>query len=100
MLRLSSGEVLMIGSPSPDALLTELAASAAQIGTGTLGGARIYLALDDERFAQARDALAASGARILQLDPATPIAQHPEHIARLQEHEAPGGGERDICAPL
>lgn len=74
---------LMLGSPSQAGLLDFLGREARSMHAGTLTGLRIYLALDDRRFAQAKAVLEPRGAKVIQLDPAKSIPQRPE---RLREY--------------
>jgi hypothetical protein len=73
----------MLGSPSQAVLLEFLGKEARHMHSGTLTGLRIYLALDDERFAHAKAILEPRGAKLIQLDPAKSIPQRAE---RLREY--------------
>lgn len=83
---------LMLGSPSQAGLVDFLRTETRRLAPGALSGPRIYLALDDARFAQAQAMLNPLGAALIQLDPAKPIPQRPE---RLRAYEARKGAEMD-----
>jgi hypothetical protein len=74
---------LMLGSPSQAGLVDFLTKETRHMSPGALSGPRIYLALDDTRFAQAKAHLSPLGAKLVQLDPAKGIPQRPD---RLREY--------------
>lgn len=76
---------LLIASPSQDALLGRIEAEAKRVPAGALSQARVYLVMDDAHFARAQAALAPSGALLMQVDPAVPIAQSPERLEQWKQ---------------
>lgn len=79
---------IMLASPSQDALLARIEVEAKGIRAGALSRARLYLVLDDVRFASAQSALAHASANLIQIDPAGAIPQRPERLALMQAHDA------------
>lgn len=80
----------MLGSPSQTGLLDFLAKEARSMRAGALTGLRLYLTLDDARFAQAKARLAPLGAQVIQLDPAKSIPQRPERLRDYENRERQG----------
>jgi len=78
------GGALVLGSPSPEALAALLDDMAGELSPRALTGARLYLALDDARFAHASTRLGALGATLIQVDPAKTIPQRKERLADFE----------------
>lgn len=77
----------MLGSPSQTGLLDFLEEEALSMHAGTLTVLRIYLALDDTRFARAKAILETRGAEPIQLDPARSIPQRAERLREYAKRE-------------
>lgn len=77
----------MLGSPSQAGLLDFLEKEARSMHAGTLTGLRIYLALDDARFARAKAILEPCGAELIQLDPAKSIPQRADRLRDYAERD-------------
>lgn len=86
-LREARGErgAIVLGSPSQAALAALLDDVAGELPPRALAGSRLYLALDDARFAHASTRLAALGATLIQVDPAKAIPQRKERLAEREE---------------
>lgn len=78
---------IMLGSPSQAGLLDFLREEARRMHAGTLTGLRIYLALDDTRFALAKAMLEPRGAKLIQLDPAKSIPQRADRLREYAERD-------------
>lgn len=76
----SPGDVRMFASPSQSHLAATLAQEAARLRPRSLRGVTLYLALGDADWRLAEQALAPTGARLVQLDPARPLPQRPERM--------------------
>jgi hypothetical protein len=89
-LRAARGDrgAIVLGSPSPEALAALLDDMAGELSPGDLAGSRLYLALDDARFAHAGARLAALGATLVQVDPAKAIPQRRERLAEFEDPAA------------
>ena len=78
---------IIVGSPSQQALVDALKDVGKEIRPGALASTTIVLVVDDEHHAQAASAIAASGARLVQVDPAKPLPQSAANIARFEKDE-------------
>lgn len=74
--------VLMIASPSQETLVSVLTKELARVKAGALVNARVYVAVDDRNVGAVRSALAHTGAKLIQIDPARPIPQRKERVDR------------------
>lgn len=79
--------VIMLASPSQDVLVDVLETQAKRVKSGALSQARIYVATDARHIQRARDALAHTGAQVLQLDINQTI---PQRKARLDAYLSRG----------
>ena len=85
---MNANGVIMIASPSQDALVKALQQQAKRAKPGSLAKARIYVAADNAHMPEARAALAHTGANIIQLDIDTSIPQRKERLERyLKDRE-------------
>jgi len=75
-----SGYVVMFGSPFAADLAATLEREAMKIGRGKLKDSRIYIAIGTEFWPQISAAFARSGAKLIRIDPKTPIPQNPERL--------------------
>jgi len=78
---------LIVGSPSQQALVEAITNAAKNASPGKLAGMTIVLVVDDEHHAKAAMALAASGARLVQVDPSKPLPQSAFNLARFEKEE-------------
>lgn len=86
--------VLAFASPSSiDNLVRVLGQAARKVRPGKLHNARIYVAVGDADRDRVAAALAPTGARFIQLDPARPIPQRPERVPGSPEQAAAQAGE-------
>ena len=81
------GCVVMIASPSQDVLVDGLSEVGAGIPPGTLKGSRVYVVADAAHAETARAALANTGAKFIQVDPARPIPQRKKRLDKLLQRE-------------
>lgn len=68
-----------LSEPNLVAVLTKVGA---ELPDGSLSKATVFIALSDRHWPDVVAAMRGSGAKLVQLDPATPIPQRPERIAR------------------
>ena len=100
--------VLAFASPSSiDNLVRVLGEAARKAKPGKLRDARIYVAVGDADRDRVAAALAPTGARFIQLDPAEPLPQRPERVPGSPEQAAAQAAEEkrmtdeiDADAPL
>ena len=85
---------LIIGSPSQQALSEAITNAGKEVSQGKLAGMTIVLVVDDEHHAEAAMALAASGARLVQVDPSKPLPQSAFNLARFEKEERERISER------
>ncbi|HSI19041.1 MAG TPA: hypothetical protein VK980_14805 [Sphingomonas sp.] len=86
--------VLAFASPSSiDNLVRVLGEAARKVRPGKLHNARIYVAVGDADRDRVAAALAPTGARFIQLDPARPIPQRPERVPGSPEQAAAQAAE-------
>lgn len=78
--------VIMIASPSQDALVKALQQQARRAKPGTLAKARVYVAADNAHMPAARAALAHTGARVIQIDIDATIPQRKERLEQYLEN--------------
>jgi hypothetical protein len=71
-------------SPSQDNLVTVLEREGRRLRSGSLSGARLYVAVESRYWQRVEAALGASGAILIQLDPTRPIPQKPERLSGRQ----------------
>lgn len=76
---------IMLASPSQDALVARIEAETKNIRADSLALARVYLVLDNTRFARAMAALSRSGARLIQIDPSSAIPQRSERLEKFMQ---------------
>jgi hypothetical protein len=74
------GRVLMFASPSQENLTAVLQKESKAVGKGKLKGVRIYVAVGDHYWPPIEEALRPTGATLIQIDPANPIAQRPQRL--------------------
>lgn len=86
-------EVIMLAALSQDTLLEVLKEEAGGLPPDMPVRPRIYLLLDDARFAQASALLAASDATLVQIDPARPIPQRPDYQQAWENYLRGTSGE-------
>ncbi|WP_440222268.1 hypothetical protein ACQQ2N_14380 [Dokdonella sp. MW10] len=91
----SRATTLILGSMPPALLIDALAATANRIPHAALSSSTMYLVLDDAHFAKAASLLAASGARLVQVDPSVPIPQSAANLAEFAAWKAERSAERD-----
>ncbi len=80
--------ILMVASPSQQALVAALAGIGTELAPGVLQGGRVYAAVDDEHAEAARQAWAHASPTWIRIDPAQPIPQRKERLEELAEEEA------------
>jgi len=85
---------LILGSPSQQALIEAITSTGKEVSQGKLAGMTIVLVVDDEHHAEAAIALAASGARLVQVDPSKPLPQSAFNLARFEKEERERISER------
>lgn len=73
-------DVIMITSPSQEALVRVLTQEAARVTPNALAGTRIYVAADQHHLPAAREALAPTGATFIPIDIAQPIPQRQDRL--------------------
>jgi hypothetical protein len=77
---MNADDVVMVASPSQDALVTALLKQAKRAKPGFLAKARVYVAADNAHMPSIRTALAHTGAKVVQLDIDTAIPQRKERL--------------------
>jgi hypothetical protein len=85
--------VVMVASPSQEALVEALVGIGPEIAPGGLQGGRVYVAVDDGHAEAAHAALAHASPTWIRIDPAHPIPQRAERLERLAEREAQASAE-------
>lgn len=79
-------DVFMLAALSQDTLLDLLKQEAVGLRSGMFARPRFYLLLDGPRFAQASALLEASGATLIQLDPARAIPQRADYLEAWESY--------------
>lgn len=92
------GCVVMVASPSQDALVAALAETGLGLRPGALEGARVYAAVAGDHAEAARAALAHANPTWIRLDPAQPIPQRRERLEQLAAREAEEAGSLEPAA--
>lgn len=75
-------DYVALASLSEPNLVAVLRKTAAKLPKGSLSKVTVFVALPDRHWPDVVAAMRDSGAKLVQLDPATPIPQRPERIAR------------------
>jgi hypothetical protein len=78
------GDALMFASSAQDNLTKVLVEALRHVPPGGLRGVRVYVAVGGEYRDRLAEALAPTGALFVPLDPAVPIPQRPERLARAR----------------
>ncbi len=85
---------IIVGSPSQAALVEALVSAGRGIESEALVATTIVLVLDDGHYAQGAAALAASAARLVQVDPTRPLPQSAANLAAMSKAEQERVSER------